>query len=326
VNGIRGKQPPPAAAPSDLEFVEVGTPVARRPPHRSRRAVFPHRALRAGTSSSLTGRLARLIRRSHGTGCLCGLRQHVGPFSSFGADALPLDTMSRSDSRSARRRFWSLRRPSCLALAISAAGTLRVSSVPCVCFRARHALRPRQAFHALTVPGVSVLGSGKQTPSPLASCSFEAEWLKQDATPACGSRFSLSTLLDGRSTRRSQSSTGSSSAKQPSVLGSWLDFSIRHFRSELRKLGFRICGAFTLAYARLLRALLLSALRFQVSAFQRFSFLLRGQSSNVRWVCCWRELVLVRHRMKWLQTAGRCFFTCDRVTLWVTRLRKEEKV
>ena len=23
-------------------FVEVGTPVARRPPHRSRRAVFPH--------------------------------------------------------------------------------------------------------------------------------------------------------------------------------------------------------------------------------------------------------------------------------------------
>ncbi len=25
--------------------VEVGTPVARRPPHRSRRAVFPHRAL-----------------------------------------------------------------------------------------------------------------------------------------------------------------------------------------------------------------------------------------------------------------------------------------
>jgi len=39
--------------------VEVGTPVARRPPHRSRRAVFPHRALRAGTSSSLTGRFAR---------------------------------------------------------------------------------------------------------------------------------------------------------------------------------------------------------------------------------------------------------------------------
>jgi hypothetical protein len=71
---------------------------------------------------------------------------------------------------------------------------------------------------------------------------------------------------------------------------------------------------------------LLSAFRFQVSAFQGFSFLLRGQSSNVRWVCCWRELVLVRHRTKWLQTAGRCFFTDDRVTLWVTRLRREEKV
>src|ERR1039458_5224765 len=119
------------------------------------------------------------------------------PLLQFRGCALPLDTMSRSDSRSARRRFLSLRRPSCLALAISAAGTLRVSSVPCVCFRARHALRPRQAFHALTVPGVSVLGSGKQTPSPLASCTFEAEWLKQDATPACGSRVSLGTLLNG---------------------------------------------------------------------------------------------------------------------------------
>ena len=63
----------------------------------------------------------------------------------------------------------------------------------------------------------------------------------------------------------------------------------------------------------------LSALRFQVSAFQRFSFLLhtqvsesrsvtarslllgfsiaystRSQSSNVRWVCCWRDVVSFR--------------------------------
>src|SRR5439155_12550964 len=134
-------------------FVEVGTPVARRPPHRSRRAVFPHRALRIDTLSSLTGRFARLVRHSYGTGCLCGLRQHVGPFSSVGACALLLDTMSQSDSRSARRRFLSLHRPSCLALAVSAAGTLRASSVPYVCFGARHALRPRQAVHALTFYG-----------------------------------------------------------------------------------------------------------------------------------------------------------------------------
>jgi hypothetical protein len=32
-------------------FVEVGSPVARRPPHRSRRAVFPHRALQPNTLS-----------------------------------------------------------------------------------------------------------------------------------------------------------------------------------------------------------------------------------------------------------------------------------
>ena len=31
--------------------VEVGTPVARRPPHRSRRAVFPHRALQINSLS-----------------------------------------------------------------------------------------------------------------------------------------------------------------------------------------------------------------------------------------------------------------------------------
>jgi hypothetical protein len=38
----------PAAA---FRFVEVGTPDARRPPHRSRRAVFPHRALQINSLS-----------------------------------------------------------------------------------------------------------------------------------------------------------------------------------------------------------------------------------------------------------------------------------
>src|SRR5207245_6447878 len=70
------------------------------------------------------------FRRSYGAGCLCGLRCSVGPFSGFGPAlaSLPLDTMGRSDSRSARRRFWSLRPPSCLAIVVSEAGTLRASS------------------------------------------------------------------------------------------------------------------------------------------------------------------------------------------------------
>jgi len=38
--------------------VEVGTRVAPCPPHRSRQAVFPHRALQLSTSSSPTGRFA----------------------------------------------------------------------------------------------------------------------------------------------------------------------------------------------------------------------------------------------------------------------------
>src|SRR2546427_89167 len=84
------------------------------------------------------------------------------------------------------------------------------------------------------------------TASPLAVCSFEAELLKQDVGPACGSRFSLGTLLNGRSIRSNQSSTGSPSAKQPSVLGSWLDFSIHYFRSELwRLISRRTWGTFT---------------------------------------------------------------------------------
>ena len=63
--------------------------------------------------------------------------------------------------------------------------------------------------------------------------------LTLDATPACGSHFSRNTLLDGRSIRTYLRSAGSPSAKQSSVLGSWLDFSIHHFRSELRKPGFQ---------------------------------------------------------------------------------------
>src|SRR5450759_1989257 len=57
--------------------------------------------------------------------------------------------------------------------------------------------------------GSSVLGSGNLTPSPLAACSFEAESLKQDAGPACGSRLSLGTLLDSRWLRQNLRSTGS---------------------------------------------------------------------------------------------------------------------
>ena len=36
-----------------IQFVEVGTPVARRPPHRSRRAVFQHRALQDNSPHAL---------------------------------------------------------------------------------------------------------------------------------------------------------------------------------------------------------------------------------------------------------------------------------
>jgi hypothetical protein len=77
-----------------------------------------------------------------------------------------------------------------------------------------------------------VLGSGITTPSPLALDLFEAELLKPDAGPACGSRFSVDTLLDTSRFRKNFRSTGFSSAKQSSVLGGWLDLSILCFHFE----------------------------------------------------------------------------------------------
>jgi hypothetical protein len=45
---------------------------------------------------------------------------------------------------------------------------------------------------------ISVSSSDKLTACSLASSSFEAELLKQDAGPACGSLLSVGTLLNGR--------------------------------------------------------------------------------------------------------------------------------
>ncbi len=173
-----------------------------------------------------------MLRHSYGAGCLCGLRQAVGSFTRFGACALPQATISQSDAQSASGRSLSLRLPSCLELAVSTAGTLRASFVPCAFFLARHALKPRQALLALTRAEDSVSDADSKTPSPLAFEPFEAEWLKPDAPPACGSRVPVSTLLDGRSFRQPRSAASCPSAKQPSGLGGWLDLSIRFFRSE----------------------------------------------------------------------------------------------
>ena len=46
---------------SAFSLVEVGTPVARCPPHGSRRAILSHRDLRTGTQFSPAGRLVRSI-------------------------------------------------------------------------------------------------------------------------------------------------------------------------------------------------------------------------------------------------------------------------
>ena len=55
--------------------VEVGSPVAQRPPHRSRRAICPHRAPQANTrciARRKVGQCGSVIRTAYG--CLCVLR------------------------------------------------------------------------------------------------------------------------------------------------------------------------------------------------------------------------------------------------------------
>jgi hypothetical protein len=93
-------------------------------------------------------------------------------------------------------------------------------------------LDPGKPSPSLPLADELVLDSDSKTSSPLALELFEAELLKPDAGPACGSRFSVDTLLDGRSFRWYIKSTGIPSAKQPSVLGGWLDLSIHCFHFE----------------------------------------------------------------------------------------------
>jgi len=52
----------PISAFPSVRFVEVGTPVARRPPHRSRRAVFPHQ-MWCTTFGALCGQLGYVVLR-----------------------------------------------------------------------------------------------------------------------------------------------------------------------------------------------------------------------------------------------------------------------
>ena len=51
-----------------------------------------------------------------------------------------------------------------------------------------------------------------------------------------------------------------------------------------------------------------------------FCFLLSAFFPHMRWVCCWRDVISIRRRTKRGQTVGRRFFSCDRASLWLTRL------
>jgi hypothetical protein len=60
-------------------------------------------------------------------------------------------------------------------------------------------LDPGKPASPSPLTGDLVLDSDSTTPSPLAVEFLEAELLKLDAGPACGSRFAVDTLLDSRS-------------------------------------------------------------------------------------------------------------------------------
>lgn len=119
-----------------------------------------------------------------------------------------------------------------------ASGALRASFVPRVLPSALATLLdPGKPSSTSPLMGDSVWDADIRTPSPLTFDSFEAELLKPDAGPACGSRPSVNTLPDGCSTRSNLWVPGSPPAEQLSVLGGWLDVSIRYFRFKPQRSG-----------------------------------------------------------------------------------------
>ncbi len=69
-------------------FVEVGTPVARSPPHRSRRAVFPHRALQVNSHSHGSWGASATVDTA-----TVADKNSVPPAKAFAADSFPQYTV-----------------------------------------------------------------------------------------------------------------------------------------------------------------------------------------------------------------------------------------
>ena len=183
--------------------VEVGTPVARCPPHRSRRAVFPHRALQPDTSSIAHRKVCQScsVNRTGLVACVDFVRLSAPSVTSgrqpcgdlLRADPTPRTAFANTPCRRIGIPAWLAQfvrrdssRPPSFDVFPSARATLLDPGKP-------SATSPQAV--------ALVLGSSFSTSSPLASIPFEAELLKQDAGPVCGSRFSLDTLLDVCSTR-----------------------------------------------------------------------------------------------------------------------------
>ena len=96
-------------------------------------------------------------------------------------------------------------------------------------------VRPRQALRNLTLRGSFGVGCRKPNPFPTRMTGFEAELLNQGATPGCGSRSSLCTLLGSRLARSTYRRRTFLSFCRATLGTSWLVRPL-HFSSFVPKL------------------------------------------------------------------------------------------
>ena len=207
-----------------LAFVAVGTPVTRRPPHRSRRAVFPHRALQLDTSFVAHRKVCQCnsVSRTALVACVSFVLL-LAPSPASGLSPCCWLRWANPTPGGQEALLWvgtSLPAWPSQLVRQGLSGSPSFQVLPSA--RAT-LLDPGKPSSPSPLTGQSVLDSSITTSCPLACDALEAELLKLDAGPACGSRFAVDTLLDSRSFPWPQRSTGCPSAEQSSVFGGWLD-------------------------------------------------------------------------------------------------------
>lgn len=215
----------------------LGTRIAPRPPHRSRRAVFPHRALHEHTRSSPAGRFALggppFVRPQVS---FVGFVFVSAPSKRVGSESseLPRRTMNRSESlRVHRELFLALSFTTGLVLAIRTPGDRRASQVSANSLLTCHALRRRQTLRSLTFRGSFSFGCGDVNILPVCGLSAVSTLnCLNEERPSSAAR-KVPCVCFSKVVRFDAPSSGASSSPSPeqhSVSADWLGLCIQFFQ------------------------------------------------------------------------------------------------